>query len=198
MCGNVLDAGERLVDGEHVGDGLCALHLEVIPADTVNASQIEASAGPDGRERACSGVLDARKRVVDLEGLCHVLSKLRTHPVLGQAANRGRTEASAGPDDREKGEHTHLSLTRTEFCLRSYASSMASPTLRPWPEKSASVWSDLKPQSVVSCGLPCATSIMAFAPSSPMSFRSKLPIRVEWRRQRVLTAKASKFEWHHT
>ena len=47
MCGSVLDACERLVDGEHVGNDLCALHLKAIAADSVNVSQSEASAGRD-------------------------------------------------------------------------------------------------------------------------------------------------------
>ena len=51
MCGNVLDAGERLIDGEHVGDGLCALRLKVIAADTVNASDIEVSVGAKGVDK---------------------------------------------------------------------------------------------------------------------------------------------------
>ena len=82
----------------------------------------------------------------------------------------------------------YLSETKTEFCFRSYARSMASPTLSPRLLKLASVWSDLIPQSVVSWDLPCATSSMVFAPSSPMLFRSKLQTRDEWMRQRVLTA----------
>ena len=64
---------------------------------------------------------------------------------------------------------------------------MASPTWRPYREKSASVWSGLKPQRVVICDLPLATSTMMLAPSSPMSFRSKLWTRVAERCQRLLT-----------
>ena len=62
--------------------------------------------------------------------------------------------------------------TNPVFFFRSNARRMAPPTLRLSCEKS--VWSGFKPQRVVSCGLLLATSTMTFAPSSPMSFRSKL------------------------
>ena len=51
------------------------------------------------------GVLDARERLVDLEGLSHVLSELRTHVVLGQAANKGQTRVSAAADALPESEH---------------------------------------------------------------------------------------------
>ena len=101
MCGNVLDAGERLVDGEHVGDGLCALHLEVIPADTVNASQIEASAGPDGKETACGGVLEGSEALVGCQSPANRLRALCSDVVAVQTANGSQMDASKGPGGRE-------------------------------------------------------------------------------------------------
>ena len=37
--GGVLDARKRLVDGEHVGDDLCSLHLQIVVAKA--ASEVE-------------------------------------------------------------------------------------------------------------------------------------------------------------
>ena len=48
------------------------------------------------------GVLDACERLVDPERLSHVLSKLRTHVVLGQTANKIREDAS---EELAEGEH---------------------------------------------------------------------------------------------
>jgi len=56
------------------------------------------------------GVLDARERLVDLEGLSHVLSELRAHIVLGQAARERRTEVSAAADSRKRARGGILEL----------------------------------------------------------------------------------------
>ena len=77
MCGVVLDACERLVDLEHVSDVLCALRSEPVGVETANGSGKDASAGPDGRETARGGVLEARKRFVDLEGFRELLNARR-------------------------------------------------------------------------------------------------------------------------
>ena len=65
-------------------------------------------------KRACGSVLDARKRVVDLEGLCHVGRSLSSQRVPPQAAKESRMEASAGSDgwDMVGGEHTPASARR--------------------------------------------------------------------------------------
>ena len=120
------------------------------------------------------GVLERGDRRVRLEKVSHDLRAFHLERVVAEAANEGQIAVSGAADTFAKGEHAHLSLTSTEFCFRSNVSRMASPTLRPLYEKSASVWSGLTPQRVVSCGLPLATSTTTLAPSSPMSFRSKL------------------------
>ena len=47
VCGSVLDARERLVDFESLGDVLCALRSEVVVPETANASRIAVSAAID-------------------------------------------------------------------------------------------------------------------------------------------------------
>ena len=54
----ILDVHERSVDLEHVSDMLCSLKSELVVVETANGSGMQASAGPDGRETACGGVLE--------------------------------------------------------------------------------------------------------------------------------------------
>ena len=125
-----------------------------------------------GRE-ASGSIPNAGEGGVRLEEVCHDLCAINTELVASDAANENQSKASGVLTVGKGCAATYLSETKTEFCFRSYARSMASPTFSPQPLKPASVWSALIPQSVVSWDLPCTTSRMAFAPSSPMSFRRK-------------------------
>ena len=49
MCGGVLDASERLVDREHVGDVLCAISTEFVVPDAVNRGEVGASGAADSK-----------------------------------------------------------------------------------------------------------------------------------------------------
>ena len=49
--GGVLDAGERLVDGEHVGDVLRALRLEIVGAEAADESRIAMSSCAHSRPK---------------------------------------------------------------------------------------------------------------------------------------------------
>ena len=72
-------------------------------ASVISAGLQTAGVGRQG------GVLDARERLVDLERLRHVLSKLGPHVVLREAASKEAITVSAGADSREKGfGMTHL------------------------------------------------------------------------------------------
>ena len=48
--GGVLDALQRLVDLEHVGDVLCPINTKVVVRDAANESRIETSKAADSRE----------------------------------------------------------------------------------------------------------------------------------------------------
>ena len=49
--GGVLDALQRLIDLEHVGDVLCPFNTKAIPCDAANENRMTASTGADGRDR---------------------------------------------------------------------------------------------------------------------------------------------------
>ena len=67
--GSVLDALQRLIDLEHVGDVLCTLSPQIIERDAANESQIRVLGGADSRKRGVGDLPDALQRLVDLQRL---------------------------------------------------------------------------------------------------------------------------------
>ena len=77
--GGVLDARQRLVDLEHVGDVRGALYLQTVGAEAAKEGKIGASAAADTfvsvtrAERGDCGVLERLQRGIRLEGLSELL-----------------------------------------------------------------------------------------------------------------------------
>ena len=95
---------------------LCTVCTDVVVVQTANKNRSNASAGADSKDKELGSILDAGERLVDLECLNHVHSKLRSDKVIAQTANKNRSNASAGLDSRKKGMQQRTSASATLSC----------------------------------------------------------------------------------
>ena len=113
----VLDECEGGVRLQEVADDLSALHLQLVVTQAASKSRMEASAGPDGRERVSSGVLEGGEGLVLLQTLGKVLSGLGVEVVVCQTANASRIHVSAGLDGKERAASGVLEGGEGAICL---------------------------------------------------------------------------------
>ena len=83
-----------------VQNGLSTILTNVVSQQTASERRVEASAGPDGRERVSGDVLEGGEGLVLLQTLGKVLSGLGVEVGGSQTANESGIHASAGLDGR--------------------------------------------------------------------------------------------------
>ena len=96
MCRSVLDASKCLVDLEHLTHVLPKLRTHIILGQTANEGRMNALAGADGGEKACSGVPNACEGGICLQEARDDLGSFRLQLVATQAAKgvrQGRQRA---------------------------------------------------------------------------------------------------------
>ena len=135
--GGILDGGEGGVCLEEVREDLCALHLQLVGAQTANKGQIQVSMAADSRNPGKWCLLERLEGLVRLERLGQCLRALGINAVAGEAASESRPQVSGAADTcvlvmcgQEGRLVAYSSVWSVEFALRPSERCLAAAALR--------------------------------------------------------------------